>query len=96
VLHMDEDENGYAVGYFDGDMSQIITKYYYNLAATLRQPVVIKETVRMTDLQFMALNETKPIYLAQHRAYFALLSCELSQNGTAKVELLKLKKQEEV
>ena len=96
VLHMDEDENGYAVGYFDGDISQIITKYYYNLAATLRQPVVIKETVRMTDLQFMALNETKPIYLAQHGAYFALLSCELSQNGTAKVELLKLKKQEEV
>ena len=96
VLHMAEDENGYAVGYFDGDMSQIITKYYYNLAATMSKPVVIVETVRMTDIQFIKLDETKPIYLAQHGAYFALLSCELHQNGTAKVKLLKLKKQEEV
>jgi hypothetical protein len=96
VLHMDKDINGNAVGVFAGDMSQILSRYYFNLAATMSKPVVIIETVRMTDIQFIRLDETRPIYLAQHGAYFALLSCELHQNGTAKVKLLKLKKQEEV
>lgn len=97
VLHMQRrrGDNG-AEAFFGFDVAQIIGKYYYNLAATMRHPVVITETVRMTDLQFMALDETKPIYLAQHGAYFALLSCELSQNTTAKVKLLKLTKQEEL
>jgi len=96
VMHMEEGENSKAVAFFGFDMSNIITRYYYDLVATMAEPVIITETVRMTDLQFMSLDETKPIFLAQHGAYFALLSCELSQNGTAKVELLKLKKQEEM
>jgi len=96
VMHMEEGENSEAVASFGFDMSNIITRYYYDLVATMAEPVIITETVRMTDLQFMSLDETKPIFLAQHGAYFALLSCELSQNGTAKVELLKLKKQEEM
>ena len=96
VLHMEEGENGEAQAFFGFDMSQIINRYYYNLAATMNKPVVIVETVRMNDLDFMALDETKPIFLAQHGAYFALLSCELHQNGTAKAKLLKLKKQEEM
>ena len=96
VLHLDKDGDGNAVGYFTFDMSHIIGTYYYDLVATMEKPVVIVETVRMNDVQFMALDETRPIFLAQHGAYFALLSCELSQSGTAKVELLKLKKMEEV
>jgi hypothetical protein len=96
VMHMEEGENSEAVAFFGFDMSNIITRYYYDLVTTMAEPVVITETVCMTDLQFMALDETRPIFLAQHGAYFALLSCELSQNGTAKVELLKLKKQEEM
>jgi hypothetical protein len=96
VLHMEEDADGNATAIFDYDVSQILAKYYYNMQATMLKPVVITETVRMSDLQFSALDETKPIFLAQHSAYFALLSCELYQNGTAKVELLKLKKQEEM
>ena len=96
VLHMDEDINGKAVGVFAGDMAQILSRYYFNLAATMSKPVVIMETVRMTDIQFIKLDETRPIYFAQHGAYFAMLSCELHQNGTAKVKLLKLKKQEEI
>lgn len=96
VMHMHEDANGYAEAYFGFDMSQVLGLYYYDLEATMQKPVVITETVHMTDLQFLSLDETKPVFLAQHGAYFAVLSCELSPNGTAKVELLKLKKQEEM
>lgn len=97
VLHMHENEStGEAEAYFGFDMSQVIGLYYYDLAATMKKPVVITETVRMSDVQFLSLDEARPVFLAQHGAYFALLSCELSQNGTAKVELLKLKKQEEM
>ena len=96
VLHIQKDDNDNAEAYFGFDMSQVIGQYYYDLVATMEHPVTIKETVMMTDLQFMSLDETKPIFLAQHGAYFALLSCELSQDGTAQVELLKLKKAEEI
>ena len=95
-MHIQKDDNDNAEAYFGFDMSQVIGQYYYDLVATMEHPVTIKETVMMTDLQFMSLDETKPIFLAQHGAYFALLSCELSQDGTAQVELLKLKKAEEI
>jgi len=96
VLHIQEDSDGNASAFFGFDMSQVIGLYYYDLASTMEKPVVITETFRMTDIQFTSLDETRPIFLAQYGAYFAMLSCELSQNGTAKVELLKLKKQEEI
>ena len=95
VLHMQADSNGDAEAYFGFDMSLIVSKYYYDFAATMKKPVVITERFVMSDLQFMALDETKPIFLRQHGAYFALLSCELYADGTAKATLLKLKKQEE-
>lgn len=95
VLKMEEGDNGETVASFQYDMAQIITQRYYNFAATMSKPVIIEETVRMTDLQFMALDETKPIFLAQHGGYFAMLSCEYHPNGIAKVELLRLIKQEE-
>lgn len=96
VLHMQADGDGNASAYFDFDVSQIVDKYYYDLVATMQNPVIITETVRMSNVQFMALDEMKPVFLAQHGAYFALLSCELHQDGTAKVKLLRLKKMEEL
>lgn len=96
VMHLTEDDNGDAVADFDYDIANIITNHYMDLAATMERPVVIKETFRMTDVMFMRLDETRPVYLAQHNAYFALLSCELHQDGTAKATLLRLKKMEEI
>lgn len=96
VLHMRSGLNDAAEGYFGFFMSRIISTYYYDLQATMQRPVYIEETVLMSDLEFMSLDETKPIWLKQHNGYFALLSCELHQNGTAKAKLLKLKKMEEI
>lgn len=96
VLKLVKGENDEAVGSFEFDMTNILSAYYMDLSATMEEPVVIKETVKLNDLEFMSLDETKAIFLAQHGAYFALLSCELHQDGTAKVKLLRLKKQEEI
>ncbi len=89
------DNGGYAMGDFDMDMSNIINTYYGDLAATMRHPVIITETVRMDDVTFREVDETKAVYLSQHGAYFALLSLELHSNGTAKAKLLRLVKSEE-
>ena len=96
VLRMVEGDSNEAVGTFDMDMENIIMAYYYDLAATMQHPAVIVENIRMDDVTFAAIDETQPIYIAQHGAYFALLSLELHGNGIAKATLLKLKKQEEI
>ena len=95
VLRLVEDANGNAVGDFDMDMTNIIATYYGDLAATMEHPVIITETLRMDDVTFREVDETKAVYLSQHGAYFALLSLELHSDGTAKAKLLKLVKQEE-
>lgn len=96
VLRLIEDVNHDAVGDFDLGMDAVILNHYADLASTMLHPVVITETVRMDDVTFRDVDETKAVYLAQHGAYFALLSLELKSDGTATAKLLKLVKQEEI
>ena len=89
------DEGGDAMGDFDFDVDNVLSTYYADLESTMEHPVIITEQVRMDDVTFANIDETKAIYIAQHGAFFALLSLELHSNGIAKAKLLKLKKQEE-
>lgn len=95
VLSIMQGDNSEAVGYFDIDMKRIISDYYGDLAATMEHPVVITETFRMGDVDIAKVDESRPIYLRQHGAYFALLELKVKGDGTAEAKLLKLKKQEE-
>ena len=96
VLRLQRGENNEALGLFDMDMKRIIAEYYGDLAETLAKPVVINETIRINDVELANVDESRPIYLAQHGAYFALLELSVKGNGTADAKLLKLKKQEEL
>ena len=96
VLNLIEDDNGDAVGVFDMDMKRIIADYYGDLCETMSQPSVITETVRMKDVELTQVDETRPILIRQHGAYFALLELNVKGNGTAEAKLLRLKKQEEM
>jgi len=96
VLHLERGSNNEALGLFDMDMKRIIAEYYGDLAETLAKPVVINETIRINDVELASVDESRPIYLAQHGAYFALLELSVKGNGTADAKLLKLKKMEEL
>ena len=96
VLDLIEGDNGEAVGMFDMDMKRIVADYYGDLCETMRQPSVITETIRMKDVELTQVDETRPILIRQHGAYFALLELNVKGNGTAEAKLLRLKKQEEM
>lgn len=96
VLTMSEGTSGVAVAEFDMDMKRIIPDHYGDLCATMLHPSVITETIRISDVELSRIDETKPIYIAQHGAYFALLELSISGNNTAEAKLLKLTKQEEI
>ena len=96
VLNLVEGDNSKAVGVFDMDMKRILADYYGDLAATMQQPSVITETIRINDVELSQVDETRPILFKQHGAYFALLELNVKGNGTAEAKLLRIVKQEEI
>jgi hypothetical protein len=95
VLNLIEGSSGEAVGMFDMDMKRILADYYGDLAATMQQPSVITETIHITDVELSQVDETRPIYIRQHGAFFALLELNVKGNHTAEAKLLKLTKRQE-
>lgn len=95
VLNLIEGSSGEAVGMFDMDMKRILANYYGDLAATMKQPSVITETIHITDVELSQVDETRPIYIKQHGAFFALLELNVKGNHTAEAKLLKLTKRQE-
>jgi hypothetical protein len=96
VLTLIEGETSKAEAMFTLDMTRIIADKYGDLAASLRKPSVITETIRINDVELSQVDETKPILLKQHGAYFALLELSVKGNGTAEAKLLRIVKQEEI
>jgi hypothetical protein len=96
VLTLIEGETSKAEAMFTLDMTRILADKYGDLAASLRKPSVITETIRINDVELSQVDETKPILLKQHGAYFALLELSVKGNGTAEAKLLRIVKQEEI
>ena len=95
VLTLSEGTNHKAVAMFDMDMKRILADYYGDLAATMQHPSVIAETIRISDVELATIDETCPIYIEQHGAYFALLELTAKGQRRAEVKLLKLTKRVE-
>lgn len=90
ILRLGKDSDGNAVGYFDINMQEILNDKYKEVAETLQYAKVVKETMRIRDIELLEFDETKPVFLAQYGAYFAVNSIKSDANGLAEVELLKL------
>lgn len=86
-------ENSAAVGRFDMAMENIIADRYAELGATLANPVVISEDIRISDIEIAEFDETRPVYLSQHGAHFAVLTLKTKGEGIAEATLLKLVKE---
>ena len=76
---------------FDGlGMQTAISTKYQDIQNALSYCVVIKETIRLTDLELQAFDETIPVYLAQYGAYFAVTEIKADDEGNADVTLFKI------
>ena len=95
VLTLSEGGAHEAVAMFTMDMKRILADYYGDLMTTMQHPSVIAETIRISDVELAQLDETRPIYIEQHGAYFALLELTAKGSRRAEVKLLKLTKRVE-
>ena len=70
--------------------NEILTARYGALARHLASARLITERVRMSDVELLSFDETKPVWLGQYGQTFAVLEINASADGTADVKLLKL------
>ena len=84
------DNDGKAGAVFDMDMQNIITEKYADLVRTLQSMKVIKESIRISDIELKEFDETVPVYLAQYGCYFAVIEIKAEDNGLAEVTMLQL------
>jgi len=77
---------------FDGlDVPSILAQDAYStLIDAMRGAYVLEETFVLSELDVVEFDETKPVYLAQFGAYFAVLSIKTKDNGTATVQMIKI------
>lgn len=75
---------------FDINMQTIINDKYGNIASSLAKTMVIKEKMVMSDVELSMWDDSRPVYLKQYGAYFAVLSIESHSDGIASVTLLRL------
>lgn len=90
ILRIGEDKGGYATLYFDMDMQRILSEKYGLIRNALQNAKIITEKMRIRDTDIAHFDETRPIYLAQYGAYFAILQIRTDDNGLADVTMLKL------
>ena len=90
ILRMIGDSSVGASCIFDINMQNIIDDKYQNVVNTLRNTKMIKENVKMSDLELLNFDETKPVYLAQYGAYFAVIEIKSQSSGIAEATMLEL------
>lgn len=90
ILQLADDEDGKAVGVFSINMQDILNDAYKDISNTLHNTKVVKETMRIRDIELLNFDETVPIYLAQYGSYFAINEIKSEASGLAEVEMLKL------
>ena len=90
ILRLTQDANGFAAGWFDINMQEIINTKYREVVNTLRYAKVARVKICIRNMELLNFDETRPIYLAQYASYFAVLEIKAESDGTAEVTLLKL------
>lgn len=73
------------------DMQHIIDTKYAKIRETLNEARIIKEYVRLTDIDIMNFNESIPVYLAQFGAYFAVTEIKQTSNEYSEVTMIRIK-----
>lgn len=75
---------------FDIDLQNIFDTKYRQLANTVANAHVITERLNLSDLDILDFDETKPVYLAQYGAYFAVLEIKTTSSGYCEVTMIEL------
>lgn len=89
IMTLREDKEQAALR-FDIDLQNIFDTKYKQLAASIARAHVITERLNLSDLDILDFDETKPVYLAQYGAYFAVLEIKTTSSGYSEVTMIEL------
>lgn len=90
ILQLTKGAANNAQAIFNINMQEIINEKYRNVAESLQNAKVIKEKILIKNMELAAFDETKPVYLSQYGAYFAVLELSTNGNGMAEATMLQL------
>ena len=90
ILRLSQTTSGLACGIFDINMQQILDDKYSDLQRSLQHAHVVKEKIKINDIELMNFDETIPVYFAQYGAYFAVTEIKAEDDGTAEFTMLQI------
>lgn len=90
IVNLTKNDAGYAELAFNIDLQDIFDNKLEKLRKTIANPHHIVERFNLSDLEILDFDETKPVYLAQYGAYFAVLEIKTTNSGYCEVTMIEL------
>lgn len=90
IVNLTKNDAGYAELAFNIDLQDIFDDKLEKLRKTVANPHHIVERFNLSDLEILNFDETKPVYLAQYGAYFAVLEIKTTSSGYCEVTMIEL------
>ena len=90
IVNLTKSDIGYAALAFNIDLQDIFDNKLEKLRKTVANPHQITERFNLSDLEILKFDETKPVYLAQYGAYFAVLEIKTTNSGYCEVTMIEL------
>ena len=90
IVNIVKSDIGYASLAFNINLQSIFDTKLEKLRKTVANPHQITERFNLSDLEIMNFDETKPVYLAQYGAYFAVLEIKTTSSGYCEVTMIEL------
>lgn len=90
IVNLTKNDAGYAELAFNIDLQDIFDDKLEKLRKTVANPHHIVERFNLSDLEILNFDETKPVYLAQYGAYFAVLEIKTTNSGYCEVTMIEL------
>lgn len=90
IVNLTKNDAGYAELAFNINLQDIFDNNLEKLRKTVANPHHIVERFNLSDLEILNFGETKPVYLAQYGAYFAVLEIKTTSSGYCEVTMIEL------
>jgi len=72
------------------DFQSLIAENYQTYESVIKTPVYIKEKFLLGEYDLLDLDYSRPVYLSQYGAFFAIIRLQANSDGICECELLKL------
>lgn len=90
IVNLTKTDGGLATLAFNIDLQNIFDSRLEKLRKAIASPHQITERFNLSDLEILNFDETKPVYLAQYGAYFAVLEIKTTSSGYSEVTMIEL------